>query len=171
MKSNPVLGFADNRVNPYIQNFNFEIQRELAKNLTLQTRYIGSKGTRLYGGLSLNDVNIYENGILNAFNITRQGGNAAVIRSDVERNHAQCWNERRGGTRRCGWNDPHRLGGVARQYHLQDVSGQRKCRSVCQPVEYFNDRNQQGRRSVYEERLPGELHRRESAIPAGHRWQ
>src|SRR5262249_52898593 len=64
---------------PYIQNFNFEIQRELAKNLTLETRYIGSKGTRLYGGLSLNDVNIYETGILNAFNTTRAGGNAALF--------------------------------------------------------------------------------------------
>jgi Carboxypeptidase regulatory-like domain len=79
VKSNPVLGFADNRVNPYIQNFNFEIQREIAKNLTIQTRYIGSKGTRLYGGLSLNDVNINDNGILNAFNITRAGGNAQLF--------------------------------------------------------------------------------------------
>jgi hypothetical protein len=79
VKSNPVLGFANNRVNPYIQNFSFEIQRELAKNLTLETRYIGSKGTRLYGGLSLNDVNIYETGILTAFNTTRSGGNAALF--------------------------------------------------------------------------------------------
>src|SRR5262249_1458902 len=60
-KVNPLLGFAHDRVNPYIQNFNFEIQRELAKNLTLEARYIGSKGTRLYGGISINDVNIYEN--------------------------------------------------------------------------------------------------------------
>jgi hypothetical protein len=78
-KSNPLLGFADNRLTPYIQNFNFEIQREIAKNLTLETRYVGSKGTHLYGGLSINDVNIYENGILNAFNITRAGGNAPLF--------------------------------------------------------------------------------------------
>jgi hypothetical protein len=78
-KVNPLLGFANNRVNPYIQNFNFEIQRELAKNLTLEARYIGSKGTRLYGGISINDVNIYENGILDAFNITRNGGNAPLF--------------------------------------------------------------------------------------------
>src|SRR5204862_1860517 len=64
VKVNPLLGFADNRVNPYVQNFNFEIQRELAKRITVDVRYVGSKGTGLYGGTSVNDVNIYENGIL-----------------------------------------------------------------------------------------------------------
>jgi len=79
VRSNSLSGFDDHRVNPYIQNFNLEIQRELAKNLTLEARYIGSKGTHLYGGVSINDVNIYENGILNAFNITRAGGNAELF--------------------------------------------------------------------------------------------
>jgi len=74
-RSNPLTGFDNHRVNPYIQNFNVEIQRELAKNLTLEVRYIGSKGTKLYGGVSLNDVNIKENGILDAFNATRRGDN------------------------------------------------------------------------------------------------
>jgi hypothetical protein len=79
VKVNPLLGFSNDRVNPYIQNFNFEVQHELAKNLTLETRYIGSKGTRLYGGISINDVNIYENGILNAFNQTRAGIDAPLF--------------------------------------------------------------------------------------------
>jgi hypothetical protein len=79
VRTNSLSGFDDNRVNPYVQNFNLEIQREMAKNLTLEARYIGSKGTRLYGGISINDVNIYENGILNAFNITRAGGNAPLF--------------------------------------------------------------------------------------------
>jgi hypothetical protein len=66
-------------VNPYVQNFNFEIQRELAKNLTFDARYVGSKGTRLYGGTSVNDVNIYENGILSAYNQTRAGLDAPLF--------------------------------------------------------------------------------------------
>jgi hypothetical protein len=78
-RSNPLTGFDNNRVNPYIQNFNVEIQRELAKNLTFEARYVGSKGTKLYGGVSLNDVNIFENGLLNAFNITRQGADAPLF--------------------------------------------------------------------------------------------
>ncbi len=79
VRTNALAGYDDNRVNPYIQNFNVEIQRELARNFTLETRYVGSKGTKLLGGLSINDVNIYENGILNAFNITRAGGNAPLF--------------------------------------------------------------------------------------------
>jgi hypothetical protein len=71
--------FDSNLVSPYIQNFNLEIQHELATNLTVEARYIGSKGTKLFGGIPLNDVNIYENGILDAFNITRAGGNSPLL--------------------------------------------------------------------------------------------
>ncbi len=69
----------EHRVVPYIQNWNLEIQRSLASNLTFEARYIGSKGTKLLGGISLNDVNIFENGILDAFNITRAGGDAPLF--------------------------------------------------------------------------------------------
>src|SRR5262249_32173570 len=34
-----------NRVVPYIQNWNLEIQREVARNTTLEIRYLGTKGT------------------------------------------------------------------------------------------------------------------------------
>ena len=74
------IGFFDeNRVVPYVQNWNLEVQRELVKNLTLEVRYVASKGTKLYGGIQLNDVNIFENGILDAFNVTRAGGNAPLF--------------------------------------------------------------------------------------------
>jgi hypothetical protein len=76
---NPLLGFDNHRVNPYVQTFNLEIQRQLAKNLTFEARYVGSKGTHLYGGISINDVNIYENGILQAFNQTRAGLDAPLF--------------------------------------------------------------------------------------------
>jgi hypothetical protein len=69
----------DNFVRPYIQNYNVELQRELVRNLTLELRYVGSKGTKLYAGMPLNEVNIFENGILEAFNITRAGGNAPLF--------------------------------------------------------------------------------------------
>jgi hypothetical protein len=68
-----------NRVTQYVQNWNLEIQRSLASNLTLEVRYIGSKGTKLLGGIPLNDVNIFENGILAAFNELRAGGTPALF--------------------------------------------------------------------------------------------
>src|SRR5439155_25567800 len=69
----------ENRVTQYVQNWNLEIQHSLASNLTLEARYIGSKGTKLLGGILLNDVNIFENGILAAFNTTRAGGDALLF--------------------------------------------------------------------------------------------
>ncbi|PYR98671.1 MAG: hypothetical protein DMG12_22215 [Acidobacteria bacterium] len=74
-----IQGYEDNHPNPYVQNWNLEIQRELVRNLTLEARYIGSKATKLWTPFPLNDVNIFENGILNAFNITRAGGNAPLF--------------------------------------------------------------------------------------------
>jgi Carboxypeptidase regulatory-like domain len=83
VRTDPLVGFDDNRVNPYTQNFNLEIQREIAKNLTFEARYIGTKGTKLFGGLSLNDMNIYAQAdgqtLLDAFNVTRRGGNAPLF--------------------------------------------------------------------------------------------
>ncbi len=72
-------GFADDRVVPYVQNWNLSAQQELVKNLTMEVRYVGSKGTKLRSAKELNTINIFENGILDAFNITRAGGNAALF--------------------------------------------------------------------------------------------
>ncbi len=35
---------------PYMQQYNFGVQRELGANLMLEVRYVGSKGTDLLGG-------------------------------------------------------------------------------------------------------------------------
>jgi hypothetical protein len=52
---------------PYIQQWNFGIQRELARNTVIEARYVGNKGTHLWRGYNLNEVNIFENGFLNEF--------------------------------------------------------------------------------------------------------
>jgi len=64
---------------PYVQNWNASLGREIAKGLVLDVRYVGSKGTRLIQGVNINEVNIFENGILNAFNITDAGGNSPLL--------------------------------------------------------------------------------------------
>src|SRR6185295_7852299 len=64
---------------PYTQNWNLELQREIAKNTTVEIRYVGSKSTKLWGGIELNNVDIFNNGFLEAFNVTRAGGNASLF--------------------------------------------------------------------------------------------
>jgi len=64
-----------NRVTPYIQNFNLSIQRELTRDMILDVSYVGSKSTKLYGRRELNYVKVFETEFLEAFNVTRNGGN------------------------------------------------------------------------------------------------
>jgi hypothetical protein len=78
-RADSIVTFADNRLTAYVQNFNLELQRELAQSFTLNVAYVGSKGTKLYGGIPLNSVKIVENGILDAFNVTRAGGSAPLF--------------------------------------------------------------------------------------------
>jgi hypothetical protein len=75
----PINGYADNRQIPYVQGFNLSIQRELARSLALEISYVGSKGAKLWSPIELNEPNIFENGILQAFNVTREGGNAPLF--------------------------------------------------------------------------------------------
>jgi TonB-dependent receptor-like protein len=74
-----ITGYADDRSVPYVQSFNLSVQRELARNLTIDLSWVGNKATKLYTGTQLNELNIYENGILDAFNVTRAGGNAPLF--------------------------------------------------------------------------------------------
>src|SRR5438128_6461952 len=77
---NDTLGMYDvNRRPPYIQNFNLGLQRAIAQNWLLDVSYIGTKGTRLWGGIPLNTVDIFRNQFLDAFNVTRTGGNAKLF--------------------------------------------------------------------------------------------
>jgi hypothetical protein len=64
---------------PYIQNWNASLGREIAKGLVVDLRYVGSKGTKLIQSVNINEVNIFENGILNAFQVTDAGGNSPLL--------------------------------------------------------------------------------------------
>lgn len=51
----------------YVQSWQFGIQRELNPNTVLELRYVGNRGTRLWRGVNINEVNIFENGFLKEF--------------------------------------------------------------------------------------------------------
>jgi hypothetical protein len=69
------------RVSPYTQNWNLEIQRELVRNTTVEVRYIGTKGTRLWGTINLNQIDALNRNreLLEAFNTIRAGGESALF--------------------------------------------------------------------------------------------
>ena len=70
-----------NHVSPYTQNWNFEIQRELARNTTIEVRYIGTKGTKLWGQFNLNsiDVNAHNKALYDALVTARNGGESPLL--------------------------------------------------------------------------------------------
>ena len=68
-------------VSPYTQNWNFEIQRQVAKDMTVEVRYIGSKGTKRTGNYSVNAIaGLGRNReLFDAFNIVRSGGESTLF--------------------------------------------------------------------------------------------
>ncbi len=45
---------SEHPVNPYVQEFSFSVQRELARNTTLEVNYVGNKGTHLLDRININ---------------------------------------------------------------------------------------------------------------------
>ena len=78
-RSANLTGYTQNYRIPYIQSFNLSVTRELAEGLTLEVGWVGNKATKLWDNFAINDRNIFENGILDAFNTTVQGGNAQLF--------------------------------------------------------------------------------------------
>ncbi|HEY2383882.1 MAG TPA: carboxypeptidase-like regulatory domain-containing protein [Terriglobia bacterium] len=70
-----------NRTPSYTQNWNLEIQREVAKNTTVEIRYIGTKGSKLWGTLNLNQIDAVHHNpdLFNAFNAVRAGGESTLL--------------------------------------------------------------------------------------------
>ena len=78
-RNDTIYAWDPNMVTPYVQNWTLEIQRETPGDSTVQVRYIGSKGTKLFAAIPQNAPDVYSTGILDAYNITREGGNAPLF--------------------------------------------------------------------------------------------
>ena len=78
-RSQTVYAFDDHLRTPYYQNWNISIQRALTNNTLLELRYVGNKGSKLIRDINLNEANIFENGILDAFRLTQAGGNSPLL--------------------------------------------------------------------------------------------
>ncbi len=76
--------YAPDRRIPYIQNFNVSVETEIAPNTNLSVSYVGTTGVSLWGERELNEYEIFNNGILDAFNIVRGGGTAPLFEDMFE---------------------------------------------------------------------------------------
>jgi hypothetical protein len=74
-----IRGFDSNLRTPYVQNWNMSVHRVLPADLNLDVRYVGNKGTKLIRGTNLNEVNIFETGILDAYKAIASGGESALM--------------------------------------------------------------------------------------------
>jgi hypothetical protein len=78
-RTQTVRAFDTNLRTPYYQNWNLAIQRDLGWRTVAEARYVGNKGTKLIRGSNFNEVNIFETGILEAFQTTQAGGNSPLL--------------------------------------------------------------------------------------------
>jgi hypothetical protein len=77
---NQPFGVYDSRIRTgYVQNWNLSVTRELPAGVSVDVRYAGSKGTKMVRQIDINEANIFESGILEAFLMTQSGGNAPLL--------------------------------------------------------------------------------------------
>jgi len=67
--------YDNNYRTPYVQNFTLSVTRDITRNVTLDVRYIGTRGVKLYSDLfNLNAPNVFYNPVLfDALERTRRG--------------------------------------------------------------------------------------------------
>jgi hypothetical protein len=80
-RTGAVWGIDNNLKTGYYQNWNFSIQRAITHDWLLSAHYVGNKGTNLVRAINVNEVNIFENGFLNAFQVTQSGGSSPLFNS------------------------------------------------------------------------------------------
>jgi len=63
-----------NLTTPYVQNLTLNLTRSVGRNLTVDVKYIGTLSRKLYGTLNLNAPDFLFNGLKEAFDAARSGG-------------------------------------------------------------------------------------------------
>lgn len=81
-----IRAFDEKLQTPFLHDFNFGIQHEIFKGTSLEVRYVGNRGRKLYRGYDVNEVNIFARDprtgqtLLDAFKVAQN--NLAVCRAN-----------------------------------------------------------------------------------------
>jgi len=68
-----------NYTTPYVQNLTLAVTRNVSTNLTLDVRYIGTLARKLYDSININSSNFLFNGLKEAFDAARMGGESQLL--------------------------------------------------------------------------------------------
>jgi hypothetical protein len=71
--------FAPNYTAPYVQTFTLGVTRSLPGNMILDVKYLGTRGVKLHSSINYNEPDFQYNGLIDALNVTRGGGNAPLF--------------------------------------------------------------------------------------------
>jgi hypothetical protein len=74
-----INAFDPNFLTPYIQNLTLSLTRNLTSKLTLDLRYIGTLSRKMPGNIDLNAPNFLYNGLKEAFDAARAGGDSPLL--------------------------------------------------------------------------------------------
>jgi hypothetical protein len=75
----PTEFYDDNYLAPYIQNFTLAITRNVARNMTVDIRYVGTVARKLFSENAINGANFLTNGLKEAFDAARRGEESALL--------------------------------------------------------------------------------------------
>ncbi len=64
---------------PSTNGWSLNIQRDIGRDILIDVSYIGRKATNLFGAYNVNQVDIFNNGFLDAFNVVAAGGESALM--------------------------------------------------------------------------------------------
>jgi hypothetical protein len=78
-RSGTINVYDENYVNPYVQNLTLSITRNLARNFTMDFRYIGTLTRKNYTSFDVNQPNFLQNGLFEAFESARMGDESALL--------------------------------------------------------------------------------------------
>jgi hypothetical protein len=92
--SNNLVSFNQNLPVPYVLEWNLAVQREVARNTTVEVRYVGNHGVKLYRSTNYNELNLlnspYTAGGASVANILTEFNNAANNLSICSANRTAC---------------------------------------------------------------------------------
>ncbi len=78
-RSQSITVYDPNMRTPYVQNLNVSITRNITSNIILDVRYIGTLQRKQQGSFNINAANIWNNGLKEAFDAARSGGESTLL--------------------------------------------------------------------------------------------